>query len=109
VGLGGDVGKERVNRPRPKTGYIVALKYESSEAGELLSVLPGSEQPARDDKLKPQRPLEFISAIKFSSDGQSLAVGSHDNNIYVSSVRTLHDVHCIIMYAHQCIRTHALD
>ena len=87
VGLGGDVGKERSSRPRPKTGYFVALKYATAD--ELLSIIPDSEQPARDDKLKPQRPLEFISAIKFSSDGQTLAVGSHDNNIYVSTVVVL--------------------
>eukprot|EP00639_Heterosigma_akashiwo_P015290 CAMPEP_0206366550 /NCGR_PEP_ID=MMETSP0294-20121207/3519_1 /ASSEMBLY_ACC=CAM_ASM_000327 /TAXON_ID=39354 /ORGANISM="Heterosigma akashiwo, Strain CCMP2393" /LENGTH=872 /DNA_ID=CAMNT_0053812637 /DNA_START=230 /DNA_END=2845 /DNA_ORIENTATION=+ len=64
VGLGGDLG---TGGPRaPKEGGVVVLN-----APDLTVVWEG-----KDAK-------EWISDLKFSPDGNALAVGSHDNNIYL--------------------------
>ncbi|KAJ0405579.1 hypothetical protein P43SY_009628 [Pythium insidiosum] len=66
VGLGGDNGVRRKGKPPAKEGAIVVLRADD---GKLVF----EDRPAK----------EWISDIKFSPDGATLAVGSHDNAIHL--------------------------
>lgn len=72
IGLGGDVGRGRRGRDRKDGGFIVLNESD-------LSVL----HQARDSK-------QWISDIKYSPDGHTLALGSHDNKIWLYETSTFH-------------------
>ncbi|GLE07932.1 hypothetical protein PINS_up018761 [Pythium insidiosum] len=68
VGLGGDNGVRRKGKAHAKEGAIVVLRADDGK-------------PVFEDR--PAK--EWISDIKFSPNGSTLAVGSHDNAIHLYS------------------------
>ena len=72
-------------------GYMIAVGYGKGKGKE-----DGMIRVYRDDPDKPNAPpvqifetkeaKQWISEIKFSPDGRTLAVGSHDNSVYLYSV-----------------------
>ena len=64
VGMGGDVGRGK----RPKDGTVVIVQTQKQSLDVVKELKNASE---------------WISDIKFSPNGELLAVASHDNKVYV--------------------------
>ncbi|KAL7687927.1 putative guanylate cyclase activating protein [Plasmopara halstedii] len=79
VGFGGDNGFRQKKRPQ-------TLSREGGFAVYRISD-PINERQVYEDK--PAK--EWISDVKFSPDGKTLALGSHDNSIYFYSVKGASD------------------
>jgi WD40 repeat protein len=73
VGFGGRVGRGK----QKDDGMVRVYSYPNVGSEETEKLVKMTEM--RDSK-------QWISDIKFSPDGNSLAVGSHDNVIYIYSV-----------------------
>jgi microtubule-associated protein-like 6 len=69
IGLGGDIGTRMAGKKNPKEGAIAILEMKS-----LKQVF--EDRPAK----------EWISDVKFSPDGKTIAFGSHDNGIHLYTV-----------------------
>ena len=64
VGMGGDIGRGK----RPKDGTVVIVQTQKQSLDVVKELKNASE---------------WISDIKFSPNGELLAVASHDNKVYV--------------------------
>ena len=74
VGFGGRVGKKNA---AGVDGMVKIFRFERSDSSEALSFTQVGE--IKDAK-------QWISCVRFSPDGCTLAVGSRDNSVYLYSV-----------------------
>jgi WD40 repeat protein len=74
VGLGGRLGNKKGKNP--EDGIVKILRIDSCQKSDFKLVQVSEIKEAK----------QWISVIKYSPDGATLAVGSRDNNIYLYSV-----------------------
>ncbi|KAK1947175.1 Echinoderm microtubule-associated protein-like 6 [Phytophthora citrophthora] len=79
VGFGGDNGIRQRKKPALKPGQT-----QSREGG--FAVLRTSDLNTESLTFEDKPAKEWISDVKFSPNGEVLALGSHDNSIYLYSV-----------------------
>ncbi|KAE9039083.1 Echinoderm microtubule-associated protein-like 6 [Phytophthora rubi] len=79
VGFGGDNGVRQRRKPAPKQGQT-----QSREGG--FAVLRVRDLDTDKIVFEDKPAKEWISDVKFSPCGNTLALGSHDNSIYLYSV-----------------------